>query len=104
MDGSLNILWGRGEGSSPGIARKSTLLWWMRVDRGPFLSDQVKIVILRGCKWTGEIIDIFLRPFGGSFVGEAICIGGSIYWDFQTSTWERRISRLLWLDLTGMWI
>ena len=69
MDGSLNILWGRGEGSSPGIARKSTLLWWMRVDRGPFLSDQVKIVILRGCKWTGEIIDIFSGLLVGLLLG-----------------------------------
>ena len=77
MGGRLIILWGVGEGYCPGVASKSTLPWYPRVSGEPDVDGQVGLAILRGCNWTGELLANFTRPFGGSLVGESICIGGS---------------------------
>ena len=74
MGGSLTILWGRGVGPCTGIASKSNLSWWLRVAGGSLVGNMEKLVILRGCKWDGDLISSFPRIFGGALVG-----GGHLY-------------------------
>ena len=73
----LTILWGRGEGLCPGITSKSTLSRWMMVIEDPYFGDMVRLVALKRCWWTEELLSIFPRLFDGALVGVDICIGGS---------------------------
>ena len=54
----LTILWGRGEGLCPGIMSKFTLLRWMMVIEDPYFGDMVRLVALKCCRWTEELLSM----------------------------------------------
>ena len=114
MVNSLTILWGRGEGLCPDIVSEYTLSWWLMLYGYPDPGYLVRLVILRGCRWTEHLVVSFPGPFCGSLVCgdlvcgalvcEDICIWGSRYQFFRYRTWGIYISSLLWINLKGMWL
>ena len=76
MGSRLTILWGEDVGPCPGIASIPPLLWWLRVSRGPVVGDKGYLVILRGCKWTGELIASFSGFLIRTWLGVRLVLGG----------------------------
>ena len=103
VGGRMSILWGWCEELCPDIARKSTLSLWLMVVGYPGVVDPLRLVILRFLGVLKSCLLVY-QYFYAALGGWGICIGGSWDYDFWDRTWKRYIPRLLWLDLTDMWL